>query len=108
MGPSHKYENNPTMVSSRFPPAPDPKRQIGPVTILNVSKSDEIVRFHKFPPVLVAGSPASVTWVQIPRELSQTPSLLLYGTLCHLYIEIDKFSCSEYQHKMQMCNFSIR
>ena len=39
------------------PPAPDPKRQIGPVTILNVFKSDEIVRFHKFslgPGVLVS------------------------------------------------------
>ena len=68
------------------PPAPDPKRQIGPVTILNVFKSDEIVRFHKFPPVLVPSSPVSVTWVHIPGELSQTPSLLRYWTLYHLYI----------------------
>ena len=45
------------------PPAPDPKRQIGPVTILNVFKSDEIVRFHKFPPVLVPWSPGSLCYL---------------------------------------------
>ena len=69
--------------------ATDPKRQIGAVTILNVFKSDEIVRFYKFS--LGQGCSRICYLGSAPWGVESDSK---FGTLYYLYLEIHIYKFS--------------